>query len=41
VVIHLSAAWGGLEERNPLPDKLLRYEVPTSLELVFQPLAGG
>jgi hypothetical protein len=41
VVIHLSAAWGGLEKRNPLLDKLLQYEIPTSPKLGFQLLAGG
>jgi len=41
VVIHLSAAWGGLEKRNPLLDRLLQYEIPTSPKLNFQPLAGG
>ena len=40
-VLHLSAAWGGLEQRNPLFDKLLQYEIPTSPKLDFQPLAGG
>ena len=40
-VLHLSAAWGGLEQRNPLFDKLLRYEIPTSPKLGFQPLAAG
>ena len=41
VVLHLSAAWGGLEKRNPLLDKVLQYEIPTSPKLVFQPLARG
>lgn len=27
-VLHLSAAWGGLDERNSLFDKLLQYEIP-------------
>ena len=40
-VIHLSAAWGGLEKRNPLLDRLLQYEIPTSPKLDFEPLAGG
>jgi hypothetical protein len=40
-VLHLSAAWGGLEQRNPLLDKLLQYEISTSPKLVFQPPAGG
>ena len=29
-VLHLSAAWGGLEKRNSLFDQLLLYEIPTS-----------
>ena len=40
-VLHLSAAWGGLEERNSLFDKLLDYEIPTSRKLEFQPHATG
>ncbi len=40
-VLHLSAAWGGLEQRNPLFDKVLRYEIPTSPKLDFQALAWG
>jgi hypothetical protein len=40
-VLHLSAAWGGLKERNPLLDKLLDYAVPTSRKLDFQPHATG
>lgn len=40
-VLHLSAAWGGLEKRNCLLDNLLQYEVPTSPKLGFQPPAGG
>jgi len=40
-VLHLSAAWGGLEQRNPLFDNLLQYQIPTSPKLDFQPLAGG
>ncbi len=40
-VLHLSAAWGGLEKRNALFDKLLQYEIPTSPKLNFQALAGG
>ena len=28
-VLHLSAAWGGLDQRNSLFDKLLQYEIPT------------
>jgi len=40
-VLDLSAAWGGLEQRNPLFDKLLRYQIPTSPKLDFQPLTPG
>jgi hypothetical protein len=40
-VLHLSAAWGGLEKRNALFDNLLRYEIPTSPKLDFPALAGG
>jgi hypothetical protein len=40
-VLHLSAAWGGLDQRNSLFDKLLQYEIATSPKLQFQPLAGG
>jgi len=40
-VLHMSSAWGGLEKRNPLFDKLLLYEIPTSRKLEFQPQAGG
>jgi hypothetical protein len=40
-VLHLSAAWGGLDQRNLLFDKLLQDEIPTSPKLQFQPLAGG
>jgi len=40
-VLHLSAAWGGLERRNHLLDKLLLYEIPTSPKLASQPLPGG
>ena len=32
-VLHLSAAWGGLETRNPLYDKILAYQIPTSRKL--------
>jgi hypothetical protein len=38
-VLHLSAAWGGLEERNSLFDKLLDYEIPASRKLESQPCA--
>jgi hypothetical protein len=40
-VLHLSAAWGGLEKRNSLFDKLLDYEIPISRKLEFQPSATG
>jgi len=40
-VPHLSAAWGGLEKRNGLFDKLLLYEVPTSRKLEIQPQPAG
>jgi hypothetical protein len=40
-VLHLSAAWGGLEKRNPLFDKLLDYAIPTSRKLELQPLGAG
>ena len=40
-VLHLSSAWGGLEERNLLFDKVLHYEIPTSRKLEFQPQAAG
>ncbi len=40
-VLHLSAAWGGLEQRNSLFDKLLLYEIPTSRKLDIQPIAAG
>ncbi len=40
-VLHLSAAWGGLETRNSLLDSLLKYQIPTSPKLDSQPLAGG
>jgi len=40
-VLHLSAAWGGLEKRNPLFDKLLLYETPTSRKLEIQPQSAG
>ena len=38
-VLHLSAAWGGLETRNSLLDQLLLYEIPTSRKLEIQPQA--
>ncbi len=40
-VLHLSAAWGGLEKRNSLFDKLLLYEIPTSRKLEIQPHPAG
>lgn len=40
-VLHLSSAWGGLETRNPLHDRILAYEIPTSRKLEFQPHAAG
>jgi len=40
-VLHLSAAWGGLEKRNSLFDNLLDYQIPTSRKLEFQPCATG
>jgi hypothetical protein len=40
-LLHLSSAWGGLEKRNPLFDKLLHYEIPTSRKLDFQPNTAG
>ena len=35
-VLHLSETWGGLKTRNPLLDKLLLYEIPTSRKLEIQ-----
>jgi hypothetical protein len=40
-VLHLWAAWGGLEKRNSRFDNLLLYEIPTSRKLEIQPHAGG
>jgi hypothetical protein len=40
-VLHLSAAWGGLETRNSLHDKILAYEIPTSRKLQLQPHPAG
>ncbi len=40
-VLHLSAAWGGLEKRNPLFDQLLLYEIATSRKLEIQPHGAG
>lgn len=33
IVLHLSKAWGGLETRNPLFEKILSYVFPTSPKL--------
>src|SRR5208282_4744929 len=41
LVLHMSAAWGGLEKRNSLFDKLLDYAIPTSRKLESQPQATG
>jgi hypothetical protein len=40
-VLHLSAAWGGLEKRNSLFDTLLNYGIPISRKLEIQPHATG
>jgi hypothetical protein len=40
-VLHLSAAWGGLEKRNSLFDRLLLYKAPTSRKLEIQPQPAG
>jgi hypothetical protein len=40
-VLHLSAAWGGLEKRNSLFDKLLDYQISTSRKLELQPCGTG
>jgi hypothetical protein len=40
-VLHLSAAWGGLAQRNALFNKLLLYEIPTSRKLELQPRGAG
>lgn len=37
IVLHLSAAWGGLEKRNSLFENLLAYVIPTSRKLEIQP----
>ena len=34
-VLHMSSAWGGLQDRNPLFDKILNYAFPTSPKLGF------
>jgi hypothetical protein len=36
-VLHLSSAWGGLEHRNALFDRLLAYFVPTLPKLKLEP----
>ncbi len=41
IVLHLSAAWGGVEKRNSLFDKLLLYPISTSRKLEIQPQATG
>ena len=33
LVLHLSQSWGGLKIRNPLIDKILSWEIPTSPKL--------
>jgi hypothetical protein len=33
LVLHLSQSWGGLKTRNPLFDKILSWEIPTSPKL--------
>jgi hypothetical protein len=33
LVLHLSQSWGGLKTRNPLLDKILSWEIPTSPKL--------
>lgn len=40
-VLPLSAAWGGLEKRNSLFDRLLLYEFPTSRKLEIQTHGAG
>ncbi|MCL5004996.1 MAG: hypothetical protein M1404_00555 [Acidobacteria bacterium] len=40
-VLNLSVAWGGLEKRNSLFNRLLLYEIPTSRKLEIQPRAAG
>jgi hypothetical protein len=36
-VLHMSSAWGGLEKRNPLIDRILTYIFPTSPKLESHP----
>ena len=33
MVLHLSQSWGGLTTRNPLIDKILNWQIPTSPKL--------
>jgi len=33
LVLHLSESWGGLKTRNPLIDKIMRWEISTSPKL--------
>ena len=40
-VLYLSAAWGGIEKRNPMFDKLSDYGISTSRKLEIQPHATG
>ncbi len=35
LVLHLSQSWGGLKTRNPLLDKILSWEIPTSPKLEY------
>jgi Transposase DDE domain group 1 len=37
LVLHLSASWGGLQQRIPLLESLLAYPIPTSPKLHSQP----
>ena len=37
LVLHLSQSWGGLKTRNPLIDKILSWEIPTSPKLDSAP----
>jgi len=39
-VLHMSSAWGGLENRNPLFEKILSYVFPTSPKLDLAPQNG-
>ncbi len=36
-VLHLSSAWGGLEQRKPLIESILSYVFPTAPKLRPQP----